>query len=99
MEREKRDDQEKIKTLTDDLQPKSGTIKELEEKCNYQEDYSRRNNLQIVGMEEHQEETWTQTAGKVKKLLEDKLQLPSLELERAHRVGQRNELRHRPVIA
>ena len=44
-------------------------------------------------------ETWEQTAVKVSSLLSDKLQLPGVELERAHRVGQRQNDRPRPIVA
>ena len=76
-------------------------IKELENRANYQEDYNRWNNLQITGVEEQAEgETWEQTAIIVNKLLEDKLQLPNIHLERAHRVGRRDDVhRSRPIIA
>ncbi len=74
--------------------------KELEDRANYQEDYNRRNNLQIVGVEEPSEgETWEQTAVKVSELLTNKLELPNIELERAHRVGQRDAHRHRTIVA
>ena len=91
--------EETIRKLEDDLQVKSSKIKELEDKSTYQEDYSRRNNLQITGLEEQPGETWEQTANQVKHLIENKLQLPRMELERAHRVGQRRERDSRPVIA
>ncbi|KAK3878659.1 hypothetical protein Pcinc_016720 [Petrolisthes cinctipes] len=92
-------DQDRIDHMTADLQTKSDLIKELEERCNHQEDQSRRNNLQFVGVEEHQDETWEQTVAHVTKLLEDKLKLPSIEVERAYRVGQRMDQRPRPLIA
>lgn len=85
--------------MTADLKEKSDLIKELEERCNQQEDQSRRNNLQFDGVEELQDETWEQTATHISKLLEDKLQLPNIEMERAHRVGQRLDQRPRPIIA
>lgn len=89
-----------IKKLKDDLLASDKTVKELEERANYQEDYNRRNNLQVVGVDENPEgETWEQTAVKVTKLLEDKLQLPNVELERAHRVGRRTSDQHRPIVA
>uniref|UniRef100_A0A0P4WMU7 Uncharacterized protein n=1 Tax=Scylla olivacea TaxID=85551 RepID=A0A0P4WMU7_SCYOL len=67
--------------------------------CNYQEDHSRRNNLQIIAIQENQDETWEQAATEVAKLLEDKLELPDMQLERAHRMGQRFQNRNRPIIA
>ena len=37
-----------IEKMTGDLRASEKVISELEERCNYQEDYSRRNNLRIV---------------------------------------------------
>lgn len=75
-------------------------IEDMEDRINYQEDYSRRNNIRISGVEElNSEQTWEQTAAVVTSLLEDKLQLPDLELERAHRVGQHRDGKHRPIVA
>lgn len=75
-------------------------IETLEERCNYMEDYSRRSNIRITGVEERSGgETWEQTAATVLSLLDDKMQLPGLELERAHRVGQRRDARPRPIVA
>lgn len=72
----------------------------LEERCNFMEDYSRRNNIRITGVEEQSgSETWEQTAAKVLSVLDDKMQLPGLELERAHRVGQRRDARPRTIVA
>ena len=44
-------------------------IVELERRLNYQEDYSRRNNLRITGLKEQGSETWEQTATAVLTLL------------------------------
>ena len=50
-------------------------IKELEERINHQEDYSRRKNIRISGMEEQgSTETWEQTAVAVTTLLEEKME-------------------------
>lgn len=97
---ERKKDQERIYQLKEELQTCDKVIKELEGRANYQEDYSRRNNLQIIGIEERpQGETWEQTANIVGKLLQDKLQMPNIELERAHRVGRRDNNLTRPIIA
>ena len=72
---------------------------DLEQRLNYQEDYSRRNNLRISGLEEPQHnETWEQTSARVSELLLNKLQLPNMNLERAHRVGPVSTSRPRTVV-
>ena len=72
---------------------------ELEKRSNYQEDYNRRNNLRISGLQEQPGETWEQTANKVTQLLEDKLQLTQVNLERAHRVGPNEHSHTRTIVA
>ncbi|KAK4309590.1 hypothetical protein Pmani_018787 [Petrolisthes manimaculis] len=72
---------------------------ELEQRQNYQEDYNRRNNIRITGLQEQPGETWEETAITVSKLLEDKLQLPSMNIERAHRTGPAVPSRSRTVVA
>lgn len=75
-------------------------IEELEKRCNYQEDYSRRNNLRITGIQEQSNgETWEETANTVSKLFEEKLQLPSIKLERAHRTGPATASGPRTIVA
>ncbi|KAK3890929.1 hypothetical protein Pcinc_005096 [Petrolisthes cinctipes] len=92
LEAEKTENKEVANGMKEDLQASKKLVMELEERCNYLEDHSRRNNLQIVGLEERPEgETWEQTAVLVSKLREDKLELPNLQMERAHRVGQRSD--------
>ncbi|KAK3875768.1 hypothetical protein Pcinc_019407 [Petrolisthes cinctipes] len=87
LEAEKTENKEVANGMKEDLQASKKLVMGLEERCNHQEDHSRRNNLQIVGLEERPEgETWEQTAVLVSKLLEDKLELPNLQMERAHRL-------------
>ncbi|KAK3882398.1 hypothetical protein Pcinc_013215 [Petrolisthes cinctipes] len=75
-------------------------IEELERRTNYQEDYNRRNNLRFTGIQEQPGgESWEETAQIVTKLLEDKLQVPTMKLERAHRIGQANPSRQRTIVA
>ena len=99
LERVKKEHEGTITNLTKEMQEKEQTIRDLDARANYQEDYNRRNNLQIVGLEEAPGENWEQTSNKVSTFLGEKLQLPNLEIERAHRVGVRQEHRHRPIIA
>ena len=99
LELNKKTHEDTTKVLHEDLKMKEEKICTLEKRTNYMEDYSRRSNLQIAGMEERQGgETWEQTAVAVSGLLENKLGLPNIDLERAHRVGQRLLHRPRPVI-
>lgn len=98
-EKEKLEANAKIEKLTDVIESSSFKMKELEERINYQDDYSRRNNIRISGVEEMSGETWEQTATSVTSLLDDKLQLPGLALERAHRVGMRRGAEPRAIVA
>lgn len=89
-----------MEKLTKELDASNQKVHILEDRCNYQEDYSRRNNVRISGVGERSGgETWEQTASAVTFLCADKLQLPGLVLERAHRVGQRRDAGPRPIVA
>lgn len=96
-----------VKTLRKSETVNRSTIDELqtrvessEQRMNYQEDYNRRNNIRISGLNESPNgETWEQTADLVSTLLGDKLQLPSVKLERAHRVGLSGSSAPRTVVA
>lgn len=57
-------------------------VMELEERQNYREDYNRRSNIRITGIQEQPGETWRETANTVSGLLEEKLQLPWMNLEK-----------------
>ncbi|KAK3868779.1 hypothetical protein Pcinc_025817 [Petrolisthes cinctipes] len=75
-------------------------IKQLEERINHQEDYIRKKNVRISGVEERDgNETWEQSVKTVTSMLQDKLQLEGLELERAHRVGARQDANPRTIVA
>lgn len=94
-----------IKVLQKTLNEKQVIIEGLESKVsetvqrlNYNEDYSRRNNLRITGLQEQAGETWENTSTKVSKMINDNLELPPVSLERAHRVGPVNPSRPRPVV-
>lgn len=76
------------------------TMVDLQQRVNYQEDYSRRNNLRISGIQELSGgETWEQTSVSVSKLFEETLQLPPINLERVHRVGTITPSRPRTIVA
>ena len=70
----------------DDIQLRS--LKDKEDKIEYLENQSRRNNIRVVGIPEDEHETWSDTETKVKHVLEGKLHLSfEPEIERAHRIG------------
>lgn len=56
--------------------------------------------MRISGMEERERnETWEQTSAAVASLLENKMQMPGVDLERGHRVGLRPDDKPRTVVA
>lgn len=89
-EKEKQMIKGKMDQQTSIINLNKSEIEGLGERCNYMENFSRRNNVRITGVEElSSDETWEQTAATLSSILDNKLQLPGLQLERAHRVGQR----------
>lgn len=77
-------------------------INKINDRLDYQEDYSRRNNLRFDGLEERPNESWEETQEKVQRLLREKMNLGQVELERAHRVGSRSDAgttRPRTIVA
>ncbi|MPC79356.1 hypothetical protein E2C01_073879 [Portunus trituberculatus] len=75
-------------------------VEDLEQRTNYQEDYSRRDNIRITGIKETPNgEIWEQTAELVSTLLKDKLQLPPMKLQRVHRVGLPGRSALRTIVA
>lgn len=91
--------QESIKDSHITIVKMSDRIVELESRINYNEDYSRRNNLRITGIKEQPGETWEQIASQVSRLLDDKLQLLEVRIERAHRVGAASASYPRTIVA
>ena len=82
-EQEKKETKTKINQLTDEVKSSNIKNKELEDRINMQEDYSRRKNVRITCMKESGgTETWEQTAASVTSLLENKMQLSGIMLER-----------------
>ena len=99
-ENERKDTKNRMARLSEELESSNQKVKVLEERSNYMEDYSRRNNVRITGVQERNGgETWEQTAATVTSLFADKLQLPGLMLERAHRVDQHRDDRPRTIVA
>lgn len=86
LKKEKEEDRKKISELVNRNGSLYDQVVSLERRSNDQEDYSRRHNLGISGIQERNDETWEQTVDIVKSLLQNKLQLPELNIERAHRL-------------
>ena len=83
------------------LEELDGKTKKLEERANYQEDASRRDNLRIDGIVEEEGETWGQTAESVVNFLKNELDMPYVDLNaihRAHRTGKRGS-QPRTIVA
>lgn len=49
-------------------------------------------------MKENASETWGDVEEKVQRVLQDKLQVEGVQIERAHRTGRRNEGRPRTIV-
>ena len=66
-------------------------IKALENKQEYIENQSRRNNIKMLGVEEKEDnKNWADTENVVKNLLQTKLKFTeAVEIERAHRIGEK----------
>ena len=99
-EREKLCNNKSLDKFSHQIDSSKLQINDMEDRTNYQEEYNRKNNIRINGIEEFGgRETWEQTATMVSSLLTDKLQLPDMELERTHRAGQLRDDRPRPIAA
>lgn len=77
----------------------------LENKADYLENQSRRNNLVLEGTEESADETWAVSETKVRKVFTEVLKInperaKSIAVERAHRTGRSGDRkeRSRPVV-
>ena len=71
----------------------TSSIENLEEKADYLENQSRRNNLRVEGLPETPGETWAGTEAALRSALVTDLGLPlsdveKIDIERAHRVGK-----------
>ncbi|XP_031549027.1 uncharacterized protein LOC116286615 [Actinia tenebrosa] len=73
----------KVRKLEEDLL-------EAEDKIDYLENQSRRNNVRISGIKEDNNESWSTTEDKVKTILKEKMGMfpENVEIERAHRTGK-----------
>ena len=82
-----KDEVRDLKTELNKNNSSDESLRKIQNRLDYQEDYSRRNNLRIDGLDEKNNETWEETEEKVQRLLRDTLGMGAVALERAHRVG------------
>ena len=87
------------KEMDERLQAAEKDVHHLLDKNCYLEDASRRNNLKFMNMADRPDETWEQAAAKVQTLLKEELDIPDVQLDRAHRVGSYDPGRTRPIVA
>lgn len=87
-----------IEELHTDLRECREVMRSLTTRCNDLDDLQRRRNLKIDGLPEVNIETTEQTTMSITSLNRQKLELPDLTIEVAHRAGQRQENRPRPVV-
>ena len=63
------------------------------------EDRSRRENIRVDGLIEEEGETWDATEIKVSNLLQNKLGLTNVQIDRAHRTGRKGREYPRTIVA
>ena len=63
------------------------------------EDRSRRDNLRFDGIQEWRDESWADTEEILKDKIKETLGIENVELERAHRVGDKNQSSCRTIVA
>ena len=62
------------------------------------EDCSRRNNIRIEGIKEHNKESWEECERRVHSMLKELLDIENVEIERAHRAGRKNRNKPRTIV-
>ena len=62
----------------------------------HQEDFSRRRNIRIDGVTEDNKETWEKTQFKVEKLIKEKMAIENINVEFAHRINNKNNIKSMP---
>lgn len=102
----------KIENFTNDLESKLATKIQningvlyaakkqddyLKDKIRILEDRNRRSNLRIDGVQESDQETWSQCEEKIKRIMKENMEIDTeIEIERAHRMGNRQNSDGRP---
>ena len=71
----------------------------LRQKLRDIEDKSRRDNFRIAGLQELENETWEQTEKILKSMIQEKLEIEDVNIERAHRMGNTSNSLPRTAVA
>jgi hypothetical protein len=88
-----------IKMIRENTNLLKEKIKFLIDKQRVLEDRSRRNNIRVFGICEGQNETWEETELQLTKLLNEKLNIKNVTIERAHRTGKASNKFPRAIVA
>ena len=90
-------------SLDDEYYDHESRLEDLENKHEYLENMSMRNNIKILGLPEdkNREKSWEDTEQIVKETINKELEISSeeIQIERAHRVGKPQDGQPRPVVA
>ncbi|CAH1275563.1 Hypp9364 [Branchiostoma lanceolatum] len=95
-----RDHEHHVKVIETEISQNKN--KQHQNKADYLENQSRRNNILIDGVPDAWDETWSQCEQKVESVMKEKLNLDpmNIEIERAHRNGRfQDGGRPRPIVA
>ena len=71
----------------------------LREKLRDIEDRSRRNNLRLNGLQEVENKIWEQTEKILKSMIQEKLEIEDINIEKAHREDNTSNTSPRTVVA
>ena len=90
-----------IRALSKSTEDNEVKINELLDRLDTQEDFSRRKNIRINGIQEIPEENKEKLQAHVQKIFQDKLQLKDISISTIHRLSDRKNVRSYPrtVIA
>ena len=62
------------------------------------EDRSRRKNVRIDGIKEHNKETWDECERRVHSMSKERLDIENVEIDRAHRAGRKSGSKPRATV-
>lgn len=96
--RDKVDDRRNSTKWNNQIRSPTKIADSLRSRCNYFDNVSHNRNLYICGLEEPEAETPEELANRVTVLLQDTLEIPSIILEQARRVGQPCDTAPRPIL-